>query len=74
MKKITLTIHSKDYTITLDDEFAEAFERDWQELMDGKRFLEPKELLNAFVEKCYDSYLKDSAIQDLNETIAQYLK
>ena len=27
MKQITLTVSSRDYTITLDDDFAEVFER-----------------------------------------------
>ena len=53
MKKITLTISSRDYTITLDDDFAKFFEDDWQNLMGGRQFIEPKELLNAFIEKCY---------------------
>ena len=48
MKQITLTITSRDYTITLDDEFAEVFKRDWQKFMGGQRFLEPKDLINAF--------------------------
>lgn len=74
MKKITLTISSRDYTISLDDDFAQAFERDWQEFMDGKRFLDPKELLNAFVKKSYDSYTKDNAISGLSQHIAKRLK
>ena len=56
MKKITLTISSRDYTITLDDDFAKFFEDDWQNLMGGRQFIEPKELLNAFIEKCYENY------------------
>lgn len=38
MKQITLTVSSRDYTITLDDDFAEVFERDWQKFM-GERNL-----------------------------------
>ena len=56
MKQITLTVSSRDYTITLDDDFAEIFERDWQKFMKGKKFIEPRELINAFVEKSYESY------------------
>ena len=55
MKKITLTISSRDYTITLDDDFAKFFEDDWQNLMGGRQFIEPKELLNAFIEKFYEN-------------------
>ena len=74
MKKITLTISSRDYTITLDDDFAEVFERDWQKFMGGKKFIEPRELINAFVEKSYESYTNLRVVKDVTKEIEEILK
>lgn len=74
MKKITLTISSRDYTITLDDDFAEIFERDWQKFMGGKKFIEPRELINAFVEKSYESYTNLRVVKDVTKEIEEILK
>ena len=65
MKQITLTVSSRDYTITLDDDFAEVFERDWKKFMGGKKFIEPRELINAFVEKSYESYTNLRVVKDV---------
>ena len=74
MKKITLTISSRDYTITLDDDFARFFEDDWQNLMGGRQFIEPKELLNAFIEKCYENYAVIKAVKNLTGNVDEILK
>ena len=74
MKQITLTVSSRDYTITLDDDFAEVFERDWQKFMGGKKFIEPRELINAFVEKSYESYTNLRVIEGVTKDIEEKLK
>ena len=74
MKQITLTVSSRDYTITLDDDFAEVFERDWQKFMGGKKFIEPRELINAFVEKSYESYTNLRVVKDVTKDIEEILK
>ncbi|MGP1359983.1 hypothetical protein [Campylobacter sp.] len=74
MKQITLTISSRDYTITLDDDFAKSFEQDCQNLMGGRQFIEPKELLEAFVEKCYENYTTLKAIKNAASDIDDILK
>ena len=74
MKQITLTVSSRDYTITLDDDFAEVFERDWQKFMGGKKFIEPRELINAFVEKSYESYTNLRVVKDVTKEIEEILK
>lgn len=56
MTKIVLNISSKEYIVSLDDEFAKALEEDIRKLLDGKRQFSVKELLNAFVQKCHDNY------------------
>ena len=74
MKQIKLTVSSRDYTITLDDDFAEVFERDWQKFMGGKKFIEPRELINAFVEKSYESYTNLRVVKDVTKEIEEILK
>lgn len=74
MKQITLTITSRDYTITLDDEFAEVFKRDWQKFMGGQRFLEPKDLINAFIEKCHEVYDNEKTIRKITKGVDNALR
>ena len=74
MKQITLTITSRDYTITLDDEFAEVFKRDWQKFMGGQRFLEPKDLINAFIEKCHEVYNNEKTIRKITNGVDNALQ
>ncbi|MCD8213667.1 MAG: hypothetical protein LUC34_06445 [Campylobacter sp.] len=74
MKQITLTISSRDYTVTLDDDFAEIFERDWRKFMGGRKFIEPKELLNAFIEKCYEDHTKERALKNVIKDVDKVLK
>ncbi|BCX79517.1 hypothetical protein [Campylobacter sp. 19-13652] len=71
MKTITLTISSKDYTVRLEDDFYIAFERDWRDILGGKRFLEPKDLLNAFVKKSFDAYSNEMALKELCKSISE---
>lgn len=65
MKKITVSIASRDYTISLEDDFARSFERDWEVFLGGKKFLDVKELLSAFVQKCYENYQQERDLQNL---------
>ena len=69
MKKVTITIASKDYTITLDEAFAESFQRDLEKFLGNKKGLDIKELLSAFVQKSYDNYLQEKEINHLINTI-----
>jgi hypothetical protein len=51
MKKISLVIGSKRYTITLEEPFAEAVEKELNRLFDPARDNETKILLEAFLTK-----------------------
>jgi hypothetical protein len=51
MKKISLVIGSKRYTITLEEPFAEAVEKELNRLFDPARDNETKILLQAFLTK-----------------------
>ncbi|MDL0090008.1 hypothetical protein [Campylobacter gastrosuis] len=74
-KEITLTIASRDYVITIDDEeFARVLERDLGGFVGDKKFLSPKELLDAFVQKCYDSYSDECVLRDISKDIDRILK
>jgi hypothetical protein len=68
MKKVTISVASKDYTITLEDSFAESFQKDLEVYLGKKKGLDTKELLTAFVQKCYEFYETE---QKNNELIAQ---
>lgn len=73
MREITLTISKKDYTVRLDDDFAEALERDIANLLGGKTSFEVKDLLFAFMKKCQDQYENDkrmnNMVNHLNKTL-----
>lgn len=71
MKKITVSIASRDYTISLEDEFAKSFERDWEVFLGGKKFLDVKELLHAFVQKCYENYQQERDLQNLARKLGE---
>ncbi|MGP1485957.1 MAG: hypothetical protein ACTTJC_07745 [Campylobacter sp.] len=70
MKTITVTISSKDYTISLEDEFAKSFEHDWQVFLGGKKYLEVKQLLSAFVQKCYENYQQERDLEVLAQKLS----
>ena len=57
MSKLTVSIGSKDFDITLNDEFSIFFEEDFKKTFGKKNTIETKELLWAYVQKSYDEYL-----------------
>ncbi len=57
MSKLTVSIGSKDFDITLEEEFAKFFEEDFKETFDQKSSIETKELLYAYVQKSYDEFI-----------------
>lgn len=67
-------MNSRDYTITLEDEFAVAFERDMQTFLDGKKTFSVKDLLTAFVQKCQENYFQDCELRDLVKNISNELR
>ncbi len=57
MSKLTVSIGSKDFDITLEEEFAKFFEEDFRETFGQKSAIETKELLYAYVQKSYDEFI-----------------
>lgn len=65
MNKITISLGGKDFDIKLEGEFAQQFESDFKEKFKGKNTIDPKELLFAYVGKCYDNFLIEQEIHRL---------
>ena len=65
MSKITISLGGKDFDIKLEGAFAEQFEADFKEKFNGKNTIDPKELLFAYVGKCYDNFILEQDISAL---------
>ncbi len=71
MSKITLSIGSKDFDITLDEDFSKFFEKDFKATFGEKKTIETKELLYAYVQKSYDEYLNKIEYKQLIDKIEE---
>lgn len=71
MNKITISLGGKDFDIKLEGEFAKRFEADFKEKFKGKNTIDPKELLLAYVGKCYDNFLIEQEMQRLTRKIEE---
>lgn len=69
MSKVTVSIGSKDFDITLDEEFSQFFESNFKQMFGGKTNIETKELLYAFVQKSYEEYLNKQEYKKLIDKI-----
>lgn len=69
MSKITISLGGKDYDIKLDGEFALKFEDDFKEQFKGRSTIDPKELLYAYVGKCYDNFLLEQEVSSMLEKV-----
>ena len=63
MNKISVSVSGKDYDINLDGDFALKFEEEFERLFKGRKNLEIKDVLWAFVQKSYDNYLLEIEIK-----------
>lgn len=71
MSKITISLGGKDFDIKLEGAFAEQFEADFKEKFKEKSTIDPKELLFAYVGKCYDNFMLEQEIATLLEKIEE---
>ncbi|MBE0490734.1 MAG: hypothetical protein IBX44_00610 [Sulfurospirillum sp.] len=69
MNKRTVSIGAKDFDIKLDGEFAEYFDACFKESFGTNQKIQTKELLWAFVQKCYDTYLQNAELKKLLEKL-----
>ena len=70
MKKLSLVIGSKRYTITLEEPFAGKIEKELLELFDPGRDNETKILLQAFLEKQFELLELEDKIEKLLEKLS----
>ncbi len=68
-QKITVSLAGKDFDIKLDGAFALFFEEDFKEQFKGKSVLEPKEVLFAYVGKCYENFLLEQEVERLVKSL-----
>lgn len=71
MSKITISLGGKDFDIKLEGAFAVQFEADFKEKFKEKNTIDPKELLFAYVGKCYDNFMLEQEIATLLEKIEE---
>jgi len=69
MSKVTVSVGSKDFDITLDEGFAKFFEKDFKDTFDEKNSIDTKELLCAYVKKSYDEYQNRQEYKTMVENI-----
>lgn len=58
---------AKTYTINLEDEFAKIFEKDWERLSKGEKFLDAGELLEAYIQKSYENFTLIKEIEEFEK-------
>ena len=69
MNKITISLGGKDFDIKLEGAFAEQFEAEFKDKFKGRSTIEPKEILFAYVGKCYDNFLIEEEIKQLTQKV-----
>jgi len=69
MSKITISLGGKDFDIKLEGAFALHFEEEFKAQFKGKSTLDPKDVLFAYVGKCYEHFMLDKEIKELNQKI-----
>jgi len=65
MKKISLVIGGKRYTITLEEPFAESIEKELEEIFDQAKNNDTKLLLQAFLSKQIECLELEQKINEL---------
>ncbi len=69
MKKVTITLSSKDYVVNLDDEFASYFEKDMKNFQNELDIFDAKGLITAYVQKSFECYKLKCTIEKLNNKL-----
>ena len=69
MNKITVCVGGKDFDIKLEGAFAEHFEEEFHAQFKGKSTLDPKEVLLAYVGKCYEKFILEEEISHITKKL-----
>ena len=67
MQKITLTIEGREYDITIEEKFAWYLQKELQK--DFSANISVKELLQAYLRKCYECYQNQKKLDRLLERL-----
>ena len=70
MKKITLLIAGKNYTITMEEDFAKAYKKEVEETF-SRCNNSIETLLNAYMKKSYEYYKLEKEIQRVLKKIEE---
>lgn len=69
MKKLSIQVTAKSlkntYTIEIDEKFCEVFEKDWETLTRGERSIDERDLLYAYMQKCWENYLQNKELDNI---------
>lgn len=73
MKKVNIKVTAKslknNYNIEMDEKFSEVFEKDWETLTRGERSIDERDLLYAYMQKCYENFLQNKELDELNKKL-----
>ncbi len=69
MSRLNISVGSKDFDITLESEFSKYFEEEFREAFEEKTTIETKELLYAYVQKCYDEFIDKQEYKKISAKI-----
>ena len=69
MSKLTISIGSKDFDITLELEFSKYFEEEFRDDFGQKTTIDTKELLYAYVQKCYEKFISKEEYKKISDRI-----
>jgi len=70
MKKVSLVIGGKRYTITLEEPFAESIEKELEEIFDQAKNNDTKLLLQAFLSKQIECLELEQKINELIDKLS----
>lgn len=69
MKQIKLSLKSKDYNITLEDEFVPFFEEEFKRVFEDNKLLDTEDFLRAFVQLTYEKFKNNNLQKNLIKNI-----
>jgi len=69
LQKITIKIEGKEYGLELQDDFASYMKKELEKNLNPYSNNTIKEVLNAYLKKCYECYLSEKKLQNLLKKI-----
>jgi hypothetical protein len=65
VQKVTVKVEGKEYELELQEDFALYMQRELDKNLSRHSNNSAKELLNAYLKKCYECYLAEKKLQNL---------